>query len=123
MQFGEFSAGRQTLEASLATEAPFRATGAVPRRFVWEVGFGSGHVRQKFEGVSPRLCMTTNHFRPLLDSVEDTTRFWRFSQDLARAEVPEEIVEAIRLGHKKNQWRVELFLAMFVVLWSGSSFN
>ena len=42
--------------------------------------------------------MTTDHLRPLLESVEDTTRFWRFSQDLARAEVPEEIVDAIRLG-------------------------
>ena len=42
--------------------------------------------------------MTTNNLRPLLLSVEDTTRFWRFSQDFACAEIPQEIVDAIRLG-------------------------
>ena len=51
----------------------------------------------------------TDHLRPLLESVEDTTRFWRFSQDLARAEVPEEIVDAIRLGRRHFKNRMALF--------------
>ena len=42
--------------------------------------------------------MTADNLRPLLASVEDTTRFWRFCQVLARAGVPEEIIDVIRLG-------------------------
>ena len=42
--------------------------------------------------------MTTDHFRPLLESVEDTTRLWRLAQDLSRAVVPDEIVDVVRLG-------------------------
>ena len=42
--------------------------------------------------------MTTDHLRPLLESVEDTTRFWRLAQDLSRAVVPDEIVDVVRLG-------------------------
>ena len=42
--------------------------------------------------------MTADHLRPLLESEHDTVRFWRFAQDLARAVVPDEVVDAIRLG-------------------------
>ena len=42
--------------------------------------------------------MTSDHLRPLLESVEDTTRFWRLAQDLSRAVVPDEIVDVVRLG-------------------------
>ena len=42
--------------------------------------------------------MTADHLRPLLDSVADTTRFWRLAQDLARATVPEDVVDAVKLG-------------------------
>ena len=42
--------------------------------------------------------MTAEHLRPLFDYAHDTARFWRFSEDLARAFVPEEIVNSIRLG-------------------------
>ena len=42
--------------------------------------------------------MTAEHLRPLLDNAHDTGRFWRLSGDLARAFVPEEIVNVIRLG-------------------------
>ena len=101
VQLGELSAGRQALEeASVApgtdatyqaltnSEAPSSATGAFARRFVCSSrrsgSFRSGHVRQKSEGGSPRCCrrpsgMTTDNLRPLLESVEDTTRFSRFS--------------------------------------------
>ena len=34
----------------------------------------------------------------MLDSEVDTARFWRLAQDLARATVPDEIVEVVRLG-------------------------
>ena len=39
-----------------------------------------------------------DHLRPLLDSEVDTARFWRLAQDLARATVPDEIVDVVRLG-------------------------
>ena len=42
--------------------------------------------------------MTADHLRPLLDSAVDTARFWRLAQDLARATVPDEIVDVVRLG-------------------------
>ena len=42
--------------------------------------------------------MTADHLRPLLDSDVDTARFWRLAQDLARATVPDEIVDVVRLG-------------------------
>ena len=42
--------------------------------------------------------MTSEHLRPLLDSPEDTDRFWRMAQDLACVEVPPEVVDLIRLG-------------------------
>ena len=42
--------------------------------------------------------MTADHLRPLFDSEVDTARFWRFAQDLARATVPDEIVDVVRLG-------------------------
>ena len=42
--------------------------------------------------------MTSEHLRPLLEHHEDMTRFWRFAQDLARAAVPDDIVELVRLG-------------------------
>ena len=53
--------------------------------------------------------MTTDNLRPLLARVEDTTRFGRFSQDFARAGVPEEMVDVIRLGrltetHRQLSW-------------------
>ena len=42
--------------------------------------------------------MTSGHLRPLLEHHEDMTRFWRFAQDLARAAVPNDIAEPVRLG-------------------------
>ena len=40
---------------------------------------------------------TAGHLRPFLDNVHDTARFWRLSEDLARAFVLEEIVRLGRL--------------------------
>ena len=42
--------------------------------------------------------MTSDHLRPLLESVEDTTRFWWLVQDLSKVVVPDEIVDVVRLG-------------------------
>ena len=42
--------------------------------------------------------MTADHIRPLLESEQDTRRFWRFAQDLSRAVVLDEVVDVIRLG-------------------------
>ena len=39
-----------------------------------------------------------DHLCMILDSEADTARFWRLAQDLARAAVPEEILDVIRLG-------------------------
>ena len=121
VQLGELSAGRQALEgASLApgTDATYQALTnplkrpPVPREPLSDDLFvrrgGRVHLDQDMFAKNLRVArrgaaggpsgMMTDHLRPLLESVEDTTRFWRFSQDLARAEVPEEIVDAIRLG-------------------------
>ena len=38
------------------------------------------------------------HLRPLLQSEEDMTLFWQIAQDLARAAVPDVIVDSVRLG-------------------------
>ena len=43
--------------------------------------------------------MTFDHLHPILESVKDTVLFWRFAQDLARAVVPDEIIDVVRLGH------------------------
>ena len=121
VQLGELSAGRQALEgASLApgTDATYQALKnplkrpPVPREPLPDDLFvrrgGRVHLDRDMFAKNLRVArrgaaggpsgMTTDHLRPLLESVEDTTRLWRFSQDLARAEVPEEIVDAIRLG-------------------------
>ena len=42
--------------------------------------------------------MTADYLRPLLDSEVGTARFWRLAQDFARATVPDEIVDVVRLG-------------------------
>ena len=42
--------------------------------------------------------MTAEHLRPLLESVKDMTLFWELAQDLARAAVPDVIVDSVRLG-------------------------
>ena len=42
--------------------------------------------------------MTSEHLRPLLDNPHDMERFWRMGQELARAETPDVVVDAIRLG-------------------------
>ena len=42
--------------------------------------------------------MTTEHLRPLLDSQRDMHLFHEVCQQLARAEVSQTIVDAIRLG-------------------------
>ena len=42
--------------------------------------------------------MTADHLRMILDSEADTAKFWRLAQDLARAAVPEKILDVIRLG-------------------------
>ena len=42
--------------------------------------------------------MTADNLRPLLDSEVDTARFWRLAQDLARATVPDDILDVVRLG-------------------------
>ena len=121
VQLGELSAGRQALEGvSVApgTDATHQALTnplkrpPVPREPLPDDLFvrrgGRVHLDRDMFAKNLRVGrrgaaggpsgMTTDHLRPLLESVEDTTRFWRFSQDLARAEVPEEIVDAIRLG-------------------------
>ena len=49
--------------------------------------------------------MTSEHLRPLLDM----TRFWRFTQDLAKAAVPDDIVELVRFARwlrcRNPMWR------------------
>ena len=42
--------------------------------------------------------MTTEHFRPLLDSEEDCEKFWFFCQTFAQARVPDEVLSAVRMG-------------------------
>ena len=42
--------------------------------------------------------MTSEHLRPLLQSEKDMTLFWQIAQDLARAAVPDVIVDSVRLG-------------------------
>ena len=42
--------------------------------------------------------MTADHLRMILESEADTAKFWRLGQDLARAAIPEEILDVIRLG-------------------------
>ena len=62
---------------------------------------GPRHIREEFEGRQAWRRRGTfrhdDHLRPILESVEDT-RFWRMAQDLARAVVPDEIVDVVRLG-------------------------
>ena len=42
--------------------------------------------------------MTSEHLRPVLISRSDSEKFWRMGQELARAQVPCEILQAIRTG-------------------------
>ena len=41
--------------------------------------------------------MTADHLRMILESEADTAKFWRLAQDLARAAIPEKILDVIRL--------------------------
>ena len=45
--------------------------------------------------------MTTEHLRPLLDSHRDGERFWRFCEGFARAEMPIEVLQALRIGRMR----------------------
>ena len=42
--------------------------------------------------------MESEHLRPVLISRSDSDKFWRMGQELARAQVPDEILQAIRSG-------------------------
>ena len=42
--------------------------------------------------------MTSEHLRPLLISRSGSEKFWRMGQELARAQVPHEILQSIRTG-------------------------
>ena len=42
--------------------------------------------------------MTSEHVRPVLISRSGSDKFWRMGQELARAQVPDEILQAIRTG-------------------------
>ena len=42
--------------------------------------------------------MTSAHLRPVLISGSDSEKFWRMGQELARAQVPHEILQSIRTG-------------------------
>ena len=42
--------------------------------------------------------MAADHLRMLLECEADIAKFWRLAQDLARAAVPKEILDVIRLG-------------------------
>ena len=42
--------------------------------------------------------MTTEHLRPLLDDMTSLHLFFRVSERLARAQIPEGVVDLLRLG-------------------------
>ena len=42
--------------------------------------------------------MTAEHLRPVLESPHDVARFWSMCQSFARGDIPEEILQAIRMG-------------------------
>ena len=121
VQMGELSAGRAALEvASLApgNEATRRALTDPSRRppepreplqddlfqrrgpwFSLDHDIFAKNLRVARRGAAAGPSgMTADHLRPLLESEQDTRRFWRFAQDLSRAVVPDEVVEVIRLG-------------------------
>ena len=121
VQLGELSAGRHALEgasiapgnqATLDALRDVRKRPPVPREplpddlferrgpvFQLDHDIFAKNVRVARRGAAAGPSgMTADHLRPLLDSVADTSRFWRFAQDLARATVPDDIVDAVRLG-------------------------
>ena len=42
--------------------------------------------------------MRTEHLRPLLDNIEDSNKFYEIAQAFAQAQIPNEILSAIRVG-------------------------
>ena len=121
VQLGELSAGRHALEgASIApgNQATLDALTDVGKRppvpreplpddlferrrpeFQLDHDLFAKNVRVARRGAAAGPSgMTADHLRPLLDSVADTCRFWRFAQDLARVTVPDDVVDVVRLG-------------------------
>ena len=121
VQMGELSAGRHALEgAALApgSEAtlnelqnpvkrppeprePLPDDLFVRRGPLFELDFDlfSKNLRVSRRGAaSGPSGMTAEHLRPLLESEKDMTLFWQLAQDLARAAVPDVIVDSVRLG-------------------------
>ena len=96
VQFGDLSAAHQALEGASvapATDATYQALTnplkrpPVPREplpndlFVRRGGMFAKNLRVGRRGAAGGPSgMTTDHLRPLLESVEDSTRFWLFSQ-------------------------------------------
>ena len=121
VQMGELSAGRHALEgasiapgsqATLDALRDARRRPPVPREplpeelferrgplFQLDHDLFAKNIRVARRGAAAGPSgMTADHLRPLLDNVADTTRFWRFAQVLARATVPEDVVDAVKLG-------------------------
>ena len=42
--------------------------------------------------------MTADHLRPLLDSQHDAEKFCRVCEGFARAEIPDEVLQVLRIG-------------------------
>ena len=45
--------------------------------------------------------MRTKHLRPLLDNIEDSNKFYEIAQAFGHAQIPYEILSAIRVGQLK----------------------
>ena len=116
VQMGELSAGRHALEGQpslleqtqVNVHSPTQRRPPVPREplpddlferrgplFMLDPDLFAKNLRIARRGAAGG---PSEHLRPLLEHHEDMTRFWRFAQDLARAAVPDDIVELVRFG-------------------------
>ena len=122
VQLGECSAGRQALEGAQvaqgdaatlrslrdATRRPPRPRSPMPTwiedvqaatPFVLDLEIFLQNLRSSRRGAAAGPSgMTTDHLFPLLESERDSLKLHQFATTLARAEVPAEIVDLIRLG-------------------------
>ena len=118
-RLGELSCGRQALEGAelapgtLATlreltdpaKRPSRPREPVPALpevvslFELDQKLFSRNLRTAKKGAAGGLSgMTTEHLRPLLHSSRDTQLLFRVGEFLARAQIPESVVDIVRLG-------------------------
>ena len=122
VQLGELSAGRQALEAAPIAPGNMRTLSALtdierrpprPRAPIpadilnhepelaleldQDLFLKSLKSARKGAAGGPS-GMTVEHLRPLLENQRDAERFWMMGQELANASVPDEIIQALRVG-------------------------